>query len=107
LLVPFSWPYELPKFQWTSALFDLFHQAFYIFWTIIVALDFIFQVGPKIFNRSYLWVFVDFLALGRIQILVFLIGPTYPLRSVQTPNQARTRFFFVIVVFLDKFMKYL
>jgi hypothetical protein len=36
---------------------------------------------------------VDFISLGRIQFLVFIIGPTDPLRSVQTPNQARTRFF--------------
>jgi hypothetical protein len=29
---------------------------------------------------------VDFLSFGRIQFLVLLIGPTNPLRSVQTPN---------------------
>jgi hypothetical protein len=48
---------------------------------------------------------LDFLPSGRIKFLVLLIGPTYPLRSVQTPNQARTRFF-VFVVFLDQLMKY-
>jgi hypothetical protein len=34
---------------------------------------------------------VDFLPLGCIQFLVLLIGPTYLLGSVQTPNQARTQ----------------
>jgi hypothetical protein len=55
---------------------DFCHQAIYIFWAIIVAVDLPYEN-----------------TLGRIQILVFQIGPTYPLRSVQTPNQARTRFF--------------
>jgi hypothetical protein len=36
---------------------------------------------------------IDFLPLGYIQFLVLPIGPTYALHSVQTPNQARTRFF--------------
>jgi hypothetical protein len=43
---------------------------------------------------------VDFLPLGRIQFLFLLVGPTYPLRSVQTTNQARTRFFRLCGVFV-------
>jgi hypothetical protein len=79
---------------------DLFHQAFYIFWAINCS------SSPKNF-RSVVPVgrLVDFLPLGRIQFLVLLIGPTYLLRSVQTPNQARTRIF-RFVLFLDKFIKY-
>jgi hypothetical protein len=36
---------------------------------------------------------MDFIFSGRIQFDASLIGPTYPLRSVQTPNQAKTIFF--------------
>jgi hypothetical protein len=34
---------------------DLFHQALYIFWTIIVAVDLTFRARPKIFDRLYQW----------------------------------------------------
>jgi hypothetical protein len=73
---------------------DLCHQELYIFWTIIVAVDLPFQVRTLKIFRSAVSVgrLVDFLPLGRIQFLVLLIGPTYSLRSVQTPNQARTQY---------------
>jgi hypothetical protein len=52
-----------------------------------------FSSSPKNFRSAvYVGRLVDFLPLGRIKFIVLLIGPTY-LRSVQTPNQARTRFF--------------
>jgi hypothetical protein len=62
---------------------ELYHQALYIFWIIIVAGDLPFQVSPEIFDRP----------LGRIQFLALLIGPTYPFRSVQTLIQVWIRFF--------------
>jgi hypothetical protein len=71
LLVSLSWPNEFPS-------------------TLIVAVDLPIQVFRLAVSVGRL---VDFLTLGRIQFLVLLIVPTYPLRSVQTPNQARTRFF--------------
>jgi hypothetical protein len=30
---------------------DIFHQALYIFWTIIVVVNLILQVGPEIFDQ--------------------------------------------------------
>jgi hypothetical protein len=63
---------------------DLRHQALYIFWwTIInVALDSPFKGSSEIFDRP----------LGRIFSSCNRVT-MYLLRNMQTPNQARTRFF--------------
>jgi hypothetical protein len=43
---------------------------------------------------------MDFLLLGQIRFSALLIGPMYPLCSVQTPNQTR-KLVFPFEVFLD------
>jgi hypothetical protein len=55
-----------------------------------VVADLHFQVSPAVVAVGRL---VYFLPLGHIQFLALLIGPTYLLRSVQTPNQVRKQFF--------------
>jgi hypothetical protein len=73
---------------------DLCHQALCIFWTIIVAVDLPFQVYPKIFDPSYLFggTFGGFYSFGTYSTFSSS-NRTYPLRSLQMPNQARIRFF--------------
>jgi hypothetical protein len=78
-----------------------FHQALYIFWTIIVVVNLILQVGPEIFDRPQKCL-MDFLPLGRILFSTLLIGPAIDGRCQIKPEDN----FFLFVVFLDKFMMY-
>jgi hypothetical protein len=67
---------------------DLCHQTLSIFWTRIVGVDLPFQVRPKIIDRLHLW---------DVWWIFFLWDVKGRLRSVQTPNQASTRFFCFLI----------
>jgi hypothetical protein len=72
----FEFPYSFNELQ---LIFALKH---FISWTIMVAVPLSFQVASVALGRL-----MDFLSLELIQYLALVIGPTYTLRRVQTPNQ--------------------
>jgi uncharacterized protein (DUF2062 family) len=71
-------------------------QVLQIFWMILVAAN---PENPRNFCSAVaVGRFMDIFPFGTYSISALLIGPTYPLRNVQTPNKARKRYF----TFCDK-----
>jgi hypothetical protein len=88
------WAFALRIFRSFNGLqlfSDLFHEALYILWMMIIE-----KHGIAVVRL------MDFLPLRRIKLLAVLIGPLYPMLSVVTPNQARSRFSLFVICLCKK-----